>query len=444
MARFGADLIRTLGSTGVIMLLGTLISVVTARGLSADDRGLYSLAFMIARTSTWFAGLQLAQSQIFHIGRRGISPERVLGGSLPLLGLLSAALWGLLHLAAPWLLTTFDGLEPEVLQIATAGAPVLLLGATLPQLFRAMDRLDEYNLIRPISPLLQLAGLGWAWSQDGSVADFAMALVVSTATFVAVVLGLILRAVRPTFRGFHEVGLSLAGYGARLEAATAIGATEVRAAVFVVAYFLPVDQIAFWAIGKGLGDQLTALPSVVSSVLHPKIAGKANREAAQMTAAACRGTIVLVGALAVVVGLASRGLVWVMYGDAYLDAALVLSLLLPYALARSVGRVLSRYFVINDYLRFLGFLNTGTFVVNVGLLVLLVPQWGIVGAAIATSSAHALRAVLSVIAFRRLTELSYRRFLIATRDDIRWMWNVSARPLLKRFATRRNASASGS
>lgn len=438
MARFGPDVIRTMGSTGGILLLGTLISVITARALAVDDRGMYSLAFMISRTAVWFGGFQLAQSQIFHIGRRGISPERVLGASLPLLAVLAVALWGALHLAASWLLGTFDALEPEVLQIATVFAPLLLVGGALTQLFRAMNRLDEFNLIRPMAPLFQLAAFGWVAFRNGSVVDFALALAAAEAVYVVVVLWMILRAVRPDFRGARDIGLDLFRYGARLEAATAVGATEVRVAGFIVAYFTSVDQVAFWAIGKALADQLTTLPSVVSSVLHPKIAGGSDQQAAQMTAAACRGTIVLVGTLVAIVGLLAHPLVWALYGAAYLDAALVLSLLLPFAVAQSMGRVLTRYFVIGDYLRFLGILNTVTFLVNIGLLVLLVPRWGIIGAGIATSTAHGVRAAITCIAYQRVTGLPYRAFLIATGDDVRWIWNATGGPLMKRLRT--NAS----
>lgn len=433
MARFGPDVIRTMGSAGGIMLLATLVNVITARGMSVDDRGLYSLAFMVVRTAVRFGGFHLAQAQIFHVGRKGLSPERVLGASLPLMGLLAASLWLLLRWAAPWLLDTFDTLEPGVLQVAIVAAPLLLLGGALTQFFRAMDRLDQFNLIRPISPMLTVIGMAGVALTQGSVRDFALVIVVAEAIYIILVLSLLLRTVRPDTKGAVANGGSLLRYGARLEVANLPAQAELHLAGFVVAYFLPIDQVALWAIGKGLSDQLTTLPTVIGAVLHPKLAGLSNEQAARMTAAACRGVIFLVGVLAVVMALGSQILVWVLFGEPYLAAAQVLVLLLPFVLSRAMVRVMSRYFVIGDHLRFLGLLNAGTLVVNLGLLVLLVPQWGITGAALATSGAHALRAAISCIAYQRLARLAYRDFLLVTADDVRWMWNQVAAPVARRI-----------
>jgi O-antigen/teichoic acid export membrane protein len=418
MAWFTRDVTRTLMAHVPVVFLGLGASILTARVLGPEDRGIYALCFMILNTGIFFAALSLGQSVTYHIGRRKIAADRVLGGALLLVALLGALLLAALRLGEPVFLRYFEQLRHDAMLLVALIAPLMLINTALNDFFRGMDRLDFFNTCRILRPALRFGALAAAFALGGGLLEALQAVLLSELLVLPLQLAFLLRLCRPSFSGTRSIVGALAGFGARLEAAAAIGQVDYRVAGFVVAYFTASDQLAFFAIAEGLVTQLMALPTLVAVVLLPKIARQDDAEASWMTSAACRSTLFVVAAVALLIAAVSQPLIHLLYGSDYLPTAIVLVALLPVAIGRAGTRILTRYIVIANRLRILAFANATTLVVHVALLLILVPSGGIVGAAVATSVTYILRLAIVVGAFARLTGIPVRETLFVNRADI--------------------------
>jgi O-antigen/teichoic acid export membrane protein len=187
---------------------------------------------------------------------------------------------------------------------------------------------------------------------------------------------------------------------------------------FVVAYFATAADLGFYAIAEGLVLALLAVPTLVGNVLHPRIARQGEAEAARLTAAACRSTLFVALATCLAVAAGVQPLVRLLYGAEYLPAAAVVLALLPVAVARSGLRILSRYVLVANRVRILAVASAATLAIHAVLLLALVPTWGILGAALATSASHAAQLALVAAAFRRLSGVPLRELLLVDRADL--------------------------
>lgn len=145
------------------------------------------------------------------------------------------------------------------------------------------------------------------------------------------------------------------------------------------------------------------LAVALSGVLFPEVAARGGTEARSLGARACRQTLWLTLGAALTVGLAAPVLVPLLMGEAFRSAVPGVWLLLPGIVAIATTRVVEAA-VSGGGWPWGGALSAG-----VGLCVivagnlLLVPRWGFLGAAVATSSAHLAQVAIIVAVFHAQT-----------------------------------------
>ena len=418
MPWFTRDVVRTLLAQGPVLACGLATSVLTARALGPEARGLWALCFMIANSAVFAASLHVGQALVYHVGRRGLAPGRALAALLGLLCLLGAAVFAGLRLLEAPLLALFDALRPETLRLASLLAPLMLANAALVEFFRALDRLDLFNLCRTLEPASRLVALALAFALGAGLEPALLAAAAAEAAILPVQIAIAVRLARPELGGAAKAAGGLLAYGARVQGAMALGHVDQRLSGFIVAYFAAASELAFYAIAEGLVTAVLGLPTLVGSVLQPKIARQDDAEAARMTAATCRSSLFLALAICAAIALVIRPLVHALYGAAYLPAAAVVVALLPVAIARAGVRILSRYLLVANQVRVLAVASGATVVLHAALLLALVPPLGILGAALATSASYVAQLALVVGAFRRLAPVPMRALLLVDRADL--------------------------
>lgn len=430
MPRFHRDLAGTLLAQGPVLACGLATSVLTARALGPEVRGAWALCFLIANSCVALAELGLGASLVYHVGRRGLAPGSALAALLPLVALLSTAVFAAIRLLEAPLLGLFAALAPEALHLAGLLAALMLANSLLTEFFRALDRLDLFNLCRGLGPASRLAALALAFALGARLESALLAAVAAEAGLLPIQLALALRQARPAPREAAGAAGPLLAYGIRVQGAVALGLVDQRLSGFIVAYFALAAELAFFAIAEGLVLAVLAVPTLIGNVLHPKIARASDADAARLTAATCRSTVFLALVLCASIAAVVRPLVQVLYGAEYLPSATVVVALLPVALARSGMRILSRYLLIANRVRTLAVASAITLAVHAALLLALVPAQGILGAALATSAAYAAQLALVAVAFRGSTGISLRELLVVERADLTRLADLGRQALI--------------
>jgi len=154
-------------------------------------------------------------------------------------------------------------------------------------------------------------------------------------------------------------------------------------------------------VAVNLTSLLLKLPDATGTVLYPRLAGAGDRDAHVETSAVCRHTlfIMALAALAYVAG--GPFAIGLLYGHAYLGAIRPMLLMLPGIVMLSLYLLLTRNFTSRNRQQVNIVAAVTALAINVGLNCVLIPRWGISGAAVSTAVSYSAAATVLLVVFVR-------------------------------------------
>jgi O-antigen/teichoic acid export membrane protein len=213
-------------------------------------------------------------------------------------------------------------------------------------------------------------------------------------------------------------------FGAYFRMVLKVGATSIvtllnyRGDLYIVAAMLPPADLGLYTVAISAAESLLIPTQAAALVTSPHVGGLERSAAATLTARCVRNNLLCAGALCVVVFAGAPLIVRVLYGSSFLVPAL--RVLLLGVVALSLGSPISSYYTLK-----LGkpeiplALAATSAIICIAGAVVLVPHFGIVGAAISSSAAYILGQGIGISYFSRRAHVSARAILLPTRDDLR-------------------------
>lgn len=414
----------------MIVGLGLAITVVVARQ-GPLVQGSFAL-FMAVESGmlTLFSGLGLWLAR--HLSRQaGEGGDSATRSRPMLLGVLRAAvglglLASLALLGWSWMAQSAPYNQLWLLALA---APFLLLVPTATGLWLGQGQMWPINTAQVAQPALVLAGLGGAmWLVEGTDRVAPMVLLV----LIAWVSAKSLVGVITTFGALH----SASHRDARLEHVVlpsprwredwrfvaVIGVTNLvsllnyRASLFLVERFLGLEAVGTYSVAVSVAELLWLVSSAVTMSLYARIGAPDRRTAAQQTIRAVRfNVLVTVLAAPVLWALAAWALPLVM-GPVYVASITPLAALLPGVAAYAAASSLSAF-----YTNHLGRPHLSGLVAGLSLLtsvvaaMVLIPVFGAVGAAAASTLGYVLAITVACHLFLKEAALPWRAFWTAAK-----------------------------
>lgn len=418
--RFVKDALRVLGGNVVMSALGVCSGVITARWLGPHDRGLFQLLSELPTMLSNFVKLGVPQASVYYMRRRGAPVAAVASNALWLAVVLgtAAALAGWTW--REWLLANVLKDAPPALVAPTlALIPFVLLQFYLLGVAQAQERFHEYNIRQIVPNLLSLAGLVLFLVILGL--GLVAAVLSQAAIVVFMSLWLAWRVHRETpmrLRVDRTLLRGMLGFGGKSYVQTLASTLHFRLDKYLIAYLLDPRHVAFYAIAANLSTLLLRVSDAGGTVLFPRLAASEQRDADAATARVCRHALFLTAVCGL--GLAAAGpfLIPLLYGRPFAAAIPALLVLLPGVLAMALYQILTRSFTSRARQE----INIAAAVTALGLNValnwILVPRWGIVGAALAHDLSYGAAAAILLVAFLRHSGFSLRQTLLVRRDDL--------------------------
>ena len=430
------------------MVLGTgfLTTVITARVLGPERQGLLALLRASVNLLAVFLAMGLPSAAAFLRKQREHTAGELVGGIAAFYGVITllvvaAGLWGG-EVVERLFLGVTEG-------IPVARAWLWLTIATLPGILIS-------SLLTTLLIVEDKIGLLMAWRTSGQGLGLVLtcilvvfmglgitgALVANLAVQSASILvtGIYLRGVGP------EGKLRIIGKG--MGRAFHIGLQQHLVSLFanlfkrgeniLLAYLLDIRAVGYYSVATGLYDLVVDVPRTLVWPMVGEIADKHAVDREQRAAKGIRIQIPMSVVLVLAAGLIIPWLLPLVYGEGYREAVVPFSYLLSGVVFRTIHLGISAYF--------LGVGTPGALlvpvmsaaVVSLGLDLLVVPRFGLLGAAGTTVLGEIAMAALSLRIFLRRSRLTLREAVIPRKAELLELGSLPRRMLQWRTGDARN------
>ena len=400
--------LSTFASRFGIALLNFGVVLLTARGLGAAGRGQVSLLVTDVALLLLFIGLLGGSSLIYLAPRRNV--WRLLVPAVAWAVVVcagGAALVALLRPAAPARYAAHVGalaLTQALFSIASS----LLLGRRREPLFNALNLAQAALLV---------AALGWAFF----AADFRRIEAFYFATYVSYGAVLVVAAValarqpdpRPlTRRALRRVTRELARHSRGAHTASILGFLTYRLSYYLLAACAGPRAVGVLSVGVALAEALWILGRSAAQTQYVDLVNAPDKLARlPHLLRAARLTGLLTAAGLVVLLAVPAPVLAAVFGPEFAAARPVLAWLAPGVLAMGVGFLLSTWFAGVGHYAPNNRATAAGLTVAAGAGALLIPRFGVPGAAAASSLAYLTVAGALLWQFRRVTGAGLRAFL---------------------------------
>jgi O-antigen/teichoic acid export membrane protein len=422
-----------------MLALALASSIILARALGPEGRGLFALVLLLPELARTFGLLGFEQANAVYAGLEPGGRRILVWQSAAIAGVVG----GIIAIGSI-----------SVLALEVGGAQTLVRGplwlyvlplAILPArivseywgaIVRGMNYIVLLNVTeaatKVASVLLVIFLVGWlGFGVAGAVcADVIMGL----GTVVLMVALLFHLGVwgRPAFDkalGKRTWQFAFPAYCAGL-----MSYLNYRVDQFIIVALLPPEQLGFYVIAVDLAERLWTLTGAVATALLPHLTNSPQRDPA-LAAVICRHVMVWTGLASVTVFMFADFVVRILYSEAFAPAVGALRWLLPGILVMTAGKVVVGELAAREKIRFTVWLGFVAVAINVGGNLLLIPSMGIAGAALASTVSYSLISLVVIKYYVRETGVSWTA-LVPRRSDLlaysalwhRLMQAVAAKP----------------
>ena len=397
-----SDFVRKVAETQIVRVflvgVGLVSSVIVARILQPAGRGEFAVAITISAFGVQFLNLGLGASNTYYLSRDRSLLSRLLGNalavSLGLGGLAALAVWGLFACVPQW-----APIQGALLPAALATIPIGLAMMLTQNLLLGLQEVRAYNLMEVSARVLGVVFILGVFALGG-VTVLNVFLAVWAAMLISVLFGL--ARLWRHFEGAPAPSTSLfrrtLGYGAKAYAGALFAYVVLRINILMLTYFLGDEPTGQYSIAVAMADMLVMMPVVVGTIMFPKLAAMESERlkwlAARKVAAGVAG-LMAVGC--VLAALLARPVVTLLYGEAYRPAIEPFIWLLPGILLMSVNVIFMNYFASIGMPMVTVYSPAIAAVCCVAANALLIPRYGLIGAAVSSVLCYALMLCASAI-----------------------------------------------
>jgi O-antigen/teichoic acid export membrane protein len=399
------------------LALGFVASIMLARWLGPADRGLLALMLTVSHFGYILTSGGLPLSVQYHASR-GARHGSLLGTTLAYGAVQFTVLVPLFWFLRDPIADLFAGGRGGALWAFVAVLIVLnFLQWTTANQLAGMLRYGLYNglftasrivYLGVVVALLTVAGLGVS---AGLLATAAAALVVLGGALLVVV-----REERPRF----DLGLlrNMLRYGTRAQVGTIFQSMNYRLDVIILQFFRPLREVGYYVVAQVVAELATTL----SSAFRLSVTSLVSREEGD-DGHTTRGAIhhhgIMAGFSILLLLIAGPLLILIAFGSQFRPALVPMFILLPAMWFAGTGTVVAADLAGRGRPGVTSALAGLAVVVTVALDLILIPPFGINGAALASVVSYVLYGTTGLIALRRVSGIPIRELVVPTRADFR-------------------------
>lgn len=405
-----------------VFISGFATSIILARVLGPEDRGIYALIILSPAVMGMLGTLGIEIANVYFSANKKYKLRDIVSNSL-----VSSIGLGLVIILLFWVASTTNAFQEFLiannitflyLWLAVFTVPIVLLSGFFNRILLGREEIVKFNSVGIFKSIFQL-GLVFVFLivLDQGVFGAVLAYIVTTVCVALLVTLFIKKLNRINFSINFELLKESLRYGGKGYLGNVAQFLNYRLDMLLVAYLLDINAVGYYTIAVGMAERLWMIPGSIGTVLFPRVSAIGDTQANQLTPKISRHTLFIVFILSIVLLFLAKPLILVVFGISFLPSVKPLMILLPGIVALSFAKVLTSDLAGRGTPEFGTYASIVSLTVNIPLNLYFIPKWGISGAAFASSIAYILATLIIVAAFVKISEKSWFDILLINKQD---------------------------
>ena len=418
---FSVDTLGIFFASILTTLLSLPISILIARFLGPEGKGVLTILLLVVGQVGLVLTLGVEVALVHYGGRRPRDLGTLASASIGL-GIL-LGLIGMGSAITIFALISFEVIPARLLPfliLMASTIPMVQTTLFLRSLIRVSGRIVEEGLLGMIGAVLNLAAIGAVFMAGFHLKGVLIGLWLSTVLLTLLIFVLGVRWNLVTSRPIFSISAwkPLVTYGVKLHVGSVFQTLNYRFDMYLVVFFLGSASVGLYSVAVAMGEWLWLIPGVLGASLMQRVATCSEEDVNRMVGVINRLTSAILVLGTLILALVGSGLIHLLYGEAFSASYLPLLLLLPGIWALGLWKNFMNDLSVRGYPTTKSYTSGVAVLLTVVLDIFLIPRWGIIGAAIASSIAYLTAWGLAFRLYCRITHYRPWDLLVIRQTDL--------------------------
>lgn len=392
------------------IIVSFIINILLANHLGASEIGIYTLVITISTLIVNFSSLGMGNAGVYMVNKSGMDYKDTFA-SLFWFGIV----WGsFLNVVLLLLISSYPALLKNleldsVIKIGIA-IPLGLTNTFLMSLALAKQRIKQTNNIRLVTSIIQVLLISILFMFKQLTLNISLNIYLFTMLLSSIFIVIKNRSffiLRPKI--YYDNIIKLARYGSKIIIGNIALILNLQLDILILGILSFSSEVGVYSVGIKFSNIILLIPNVVGPILYSH--WSTDDVKLENVLSVLRPVFQLTFTLAVIVGIFSKFVIPFLYGDEFLNAIWVV-----WILAFGVG-LMSITYVISNVFSTDGRPGVSSMVLWIGLAVnvifnlIFIPQFGAVGAAIASLISYTTISIATLFAYSHIYHVSVKIIL---------------------------------
>jgi O-antigen/teichoic acid export membrane protein len=374
----------TLLTTGGAQLANLISSVLAARLLLPEGRGEFQAAWLWPTTIAYLVLFGLNDSVLYFSANRSEKPRDVFAAGLAIGALLSLIAIAITYfIAIPW---AYRAYRPEVRQLATLMLlliPCHIMTPVFQELLRGQLRMGSWNLLRLSLGIAYVVFILLFYAAGrADIMSFGIAYLAAHTVPLMMALFLTLRSGWGALVPPRATVRRMLWFGTKVHSGAVVNQLNGRMDQMLIATALDEAALGLYGSALALSQATPTLANSIALVAYPHACAEPDRAGrSAIIGVYLRLTVVMMVLTTIVLWILSPWIIGLLYGDSFLPAVPVLRVLLLGVTPLAIREIFNTAFKAFERPMSTTKGEIVTLAVNAAALALLVPEFGLLGAA---------------------------------------------------------------
>ena len=421
MSSYVKNILLTLNRQFLSLIVGTLTSIIIARYLGIEDRGIYALIVLLPMTIFTLSNFGINSSVVYYTGKKTHSIEEMIQ-SLKLLTIVTIIISITIGLFVIILYKEmfFKEVATSYLFVGLLFLPSLIYNSFFQSIFIGHEDFKTFNFILLLQPVIFLVLLIINLVLDYNIKGvLASELIAQYSTFILTYI--YIKKEYGTHHGRPSKSLMLLKlkYGLKSHLTNILAFLDYRLDLFMVTYYLDLKAVGAYVIAVNIAEKLWMVSTSVSSVMFARIANMVdNNEKNLITIYSAKVVFIISLIIGITLYFLAEKLIVLLFGQEYSASVLPFLYLLPGIVLGAVSRVYANYIGGQGKPEYNLYVVIILVIENFILNMILIPKFGLAGAAMATSIAYATNFIFKILVFKWMSKVTLVEILLPTPYEI--------------------------